>query len=121
MPRADRTGGDAGRHPVALVEGLVVDAVDAEGAFLHHPLGLIELARAIGAGPGAELAADAFVFVDQHDPVRRALERSAGRADGDAGRRLAMHAGLGEMHRATGRALARLEGVDAVEPDAVRL
>ena len=49
--------------------GLVVDAVDAERAFLHDACIVVELARAIGAGPGAQLAADAEILVDEDDAV----------------------------------------------------
>src|SRR3546814_10018928 len=59
MARARGAGGDAGRHAIDLLQVLVVDAVEAERAFLHHADVFVELARAVGAGPGAELAADA--------------------------------------------------------------
>ena len=52
---------------------LVVDAVDAQRALLHHLFLLVHFARAVGAGPGAVLAADALVVVDQHDAVLGAL------------------------------------------------
>jgi hypothetical protein len=45
MPRLGRAGGDAGGDALRLGDGLVVDAIDAEGALLHHPLVLVELAR----------------------------------------------------------------------------
>src|SRR3546814_10085593 len=76
-------------------------------------------ARAVGAGPGAQLAADAGVGVDQHDTVLGALVGGAGRADGDAGRVVAVQAGLGKVHRAAVAVVGHhLEAVDAVEPDA---
>ena len=100
MPRLDRARHDAGRLAVLLGEMVVVDAVDAQRAFLHHAGIVVELARAIGAGPGAQLAADADRLVDQHDAVLGALVGGAGRADGDAGRLLAMQAGFREMHGA---------------------
>ena len=87
MPGAGRAGGDAGRHAVFLGQIVVVDAVDAQRAFLHHADIGVELARAVGAGPAAQFAADALVLVDQHDAVRGPLVGGAGRADGDAGRR----------------------------------
>ncbi len=121
MPRRDRAGADAGRHAIGGIEGLVVDAVDAERAFAHDADILVELARAVGAGPGAELAADAEELVDQHDAVLCALEAGAGRADGDAGGIGAMQAGFGEVDGAAGLVVALLEGMDAVEPDAVGL
>src|SRR5689334_3032184 len=121
MPGTHRAGGDTSGHTVFRREGLVVDAVDAERAFLHHAFGDVELSGAIRAGPGAELAADALVLIDQHDAVRRALERGTGRADGDARRCLAMETRAREVHGATGGTLSRLEGVDTVEPDAVGL
>ena len=121
MPRAGRAGAHAGRNAILRREGLVVDAVDAQRAFLHHAVVVVVLARAVGAGPGAQLAADAGVGIDQHDAVRRALVGGAGRADGDAGRRLAMQTGAREMHGAARRAVAHLVGVHAVEPGAVRI
>jgi hypothetical protein len=83
--RTGRAGEHAGRLALALRQGLVGDAVDAQGALLHHLLLLVELANAVGAGPGAVLAADALVVVDQHDAVVLALVRGAGRADRHAG------------------------------------
>ena len=121
MPRLRRAGRDAGRHALLFRQVLVVDAVDAQRAFPHHALVLVELARAVGAGPGAQLAADADVGVDQHDAVFGALVAGAGGTDGDAGRVLAMQAGAGEVHRAAVRAGAGFVGVHAVEPDAVRV
>src|SRR5688572_16626827 len=119
MTRARRTRGDAGGDAIGFRQIVVVDAVDTERAFLHHADIGVELARAIGAGPAAELAADALVLVDQHDAVRGALVGGAGRADGDAGRCLAMQAGTREVHRAPDRFRRMFERVDAVEPDAV--
>ena len=119
MARPGRAGRNAGRRPAARVQVLVVDLVDAERALLHHPGVGVVFPRAVGAGPGAELAADAGVGVDQHDAVLRPLVGGAGRADGDAGRVLAVQAGLGEVHRAAVALVAHhLEGVDAVEPHA---
>src|SRR5690606_30396178 len=92
----------AGRFALGLWQVLVVDAVDAERAFLHHALDLAVLARAVGAGPRAQLAADAFVLVDQHDAVLGALVAGAGRAHGDAGRRLAVQARAREVQRDRG-------------------
>src|SRR5690606_18406804 len=97
MPRPRRTGLHAGRLPRGLGNALVVDAVDAERAFLHHALDRAVFAGAVGAGPGAELAADALVLVDQHDAVLGALVAGAGRADGDAGRGVAVQAGAREV------------------------
>src|SRR6185436_2514499 len=99
MARRGGAGGDAGRHALLGREGLVVDAVDAERALLHDAGILVELARAVGTGPRAQLAADAEILVDQHDAVLGALERRAGRADRDAGGLGAMQAGPWEMDR----------------------
>src|SRR3546814_8385723 len=67
-------------------------------------------ARAVGAGPGAQLAADAGVGVDQHDAVLGALVGGPGRADGDAGRVVAVQAGLGrsEEHTSELQSLMRI-------------
>ena len=119
MPRTRRAGGDAGRHALLFGEVLVVDAVDAQGAFAHHALVFVELARAIRAGPGAQLAADADIGVDQDDAVFRALVAGAGGTDGDAGRVLAVQAGAGEVDGAAVGAGAGFVGVHAVQPDAV--
>ena len=119
MAGAGRAGGDAGRHAILGRDVVVVDAVDAERAFFHHADIGVEFARSIGAGPTAELAADAFVLVDQHYAVRRALVGRAGRADRDAGGRLAMQAGAREVHRAPAHIRRVFVRVDAVEPDAV--
>src|SRR3712207_3487004 len=92
---------------------------DAERALLHHARVLVHLPRAVGAGPGAEAAADAGLGVDQHDPVLGALVGGAGRADGDAGGVLAVEAGPREVDGAPPIALAGFVGVDAVEPHAL--
>src|SRR5581483_9709535 len=90
MPRLGRAHHDAGRQALFGGEVVVIDAVDAQGAFLHHPFVLVELAGAVGTGPGAQFAADADLGVDQDDAVFGALVGSPGRAHGDAG-------GLGAM------------------------
>ena len=71
MPRPGRAGAHAGRHAILRRERLVVDAVDAQRAFLHHAVVVVVLARAVRAGPGAQLAADAGVRIDQDDAVGR--------------------------------------------------
>src|SRR5688572_2576433 len=118
MACADRAGRDARGHAIYLFQLVVVDAVDAQRAFLHHADVFVELAGAVRAGPGAQLAADAEGLVDQHDAVLGALEGGAGRAHRHARRLLAMQARFREMHGAAVRAFASLEAVDAVEPDA---
>ena len=65
---------------------LVVDAVHTERAFLHHAFGLIELARAVRAGPSTKAAADAVRLVHQYDPVFNPLIAGTRGAYGDAGR-----------------------------------
>src|SRR5690606_28648320 len=119
-----RAGAYAGRYAVHLGDRLVVDAVDAQRALLHDARGDIHLAGAVRAGPGAQAAADALVFVDEHDAVLAALVRGAGRADRDARRILAVQAGFREMHDARIARLAddlaalgdHLERVDPIEP-----
>ena len=119
MARACRAGADASGDAVHLGNVLVIDAVDAERALLHHASLGVELARAIGAGPGAEAAAHAGILVDQHDAICGALVAGACRADGDAGRVVAVQARFGEMDDLR-RAVRRLdlELVDAVQPGA---
>jgi hypothetical protein len=92
MARADRAGRDAGRHALALGQVLVVDTVNAERTLLHDAVVVVEFARSVRAGPGAQLAADAGVGIYQHDAVLDALVRGAGRAHLDTGRLLAVQA-----------------------------
>ena len=116
---ARRAGADAGRDAVDLGKLRVFNAVVAEGALLHHAGDRVHLAGAVGAGPGAEAAADAVGLVDEDDAVGGALPAGAGRADGDAGGVLAVQAGLGEVDDAGGAGVGDgLEGVDAVEEGA---
>ena len=53
----------------ALRQLALGDLLLAEGALLHHALLLVEIAHAVGAGHGAELAADALRLVDLHGAV----------------------------------------------------
>ena len=121
VARARGAGADAGGNAILRREGLVVDAVDAQRAFLHHAIVVVVLARTVGTRPRAQLAADAGVGIDQHDAVLGALVGGAGRADGDAGRRLAMQARAREMHGLARRTVADLVAVHAIEPGAVRI
>src|SRR4030095_4895154 len=84
--------------PVGGIQRLVVDAIDAQRALLHRAALLAELARAVRARPRAQLAADAFVLVDQPDAVLGARVACARRAHRHARRRLAMQARTREMH-----------------------
>ena len=123
MARAGGTGAYARRLALGLGQRLVVNPVDAQGAFFHHPGGMIIFARAIGTRPTAQLAADAFVFVDQHDAVRGAFVRGPGGTHGDARRVGAMQARAGKIDRAGALGLRPLDlvAVHPVEPDAVGL
>ena len=122
MPRAGRAGADAGWLAGFLGQVLVVDAVHAQGALLHHLLFRIHLPGAVGAGPGAEPAADAVALVHEHDPVFCTLEAGTGRADRHAGRVGAMKAALWEVHDLR-RTCFRLNlvGMDPVEKAAHRI
>src|SRR5713101_2080569 len=120
MAGTDRAARDAGRLPILGGEVLVVDPVDAQRAFLHHAGVVVEFAGAIGASPGAQLAADADRLVDQHDPVLGALVGGARRAHGDAFRLIAMQTRFREVNRPSTLPVAFLERVDAVEPDPPR-
>ena len=104
---------------LSLVFGqpLVVDAIDAKRALFHRARALIELARAVGARPRTEVAAHAFVLVDEHDAVA-ALVRRAGGTHADAGGFLAMQARHREVDRLRVRMRTYLVVPDAVEPDA---
>src|SRR5690606_38080551 len=125
MARAGRAGLHAGRLAVGLVEVLVVDAVHAQRAFLHHAFDFAVFARAVRAGPGTQLAADALVLVHPHDAVPGALVAGAGRAHGHAGRGFAVQAGAREvqgLRRLRGRGIGfELVAVHAVEPHALRI
>src|SRR5690606_18017864 len=79
-------------------------------------VGVVVLARTIGAGPRAELAADARVRVDQHDAVLGPFVGGARWTDRHARRGLAVQARAGEVHRPARRPLPHLVAVDAVEP-----
>src|SRR5262245_33953004 len=121
MARAGWTGAHAGGHAILLNQLLVVDAVNAQRALLHHADAVVVLARAVRAGPGAQLAADAGVGIDQHDAVFGALVGGAGGAHSHAIGLLAVEAGAREVHGLTVGAFTHLEAVDAVEPGAVRI
>ena len=113
--RVGGAGHDARGLAIGLGKRRVVDAIDAEGALLHHLLLRVELAHAVRAGPRAVLAADALVVVDQHDAVLGALVARARGAHRHARRILAVQARLREVHRLRVRVLAHLEGLHAVE------
>jgi hypothetical protein len=66
-PRSGSTCTQAGSRSDSG-EVLVVDAVDAERALLHHAFDFAVLARAVRAGPRTQLAADALVLVDETMP-----------------------------------------------------
>src|SRR5690606_23990236 len=119
-----RVGGaslDTGRHPIFRRQVLVVDPVHAEGALPHDALIWIVFPCSIGAGPGTELAADAGIWIDEHDAVLFTFEGGTGRADGHAGRLFAVQAGAGDMDAPTFRPFTRFVAVNPVEPDAERL
>jgi hypothetical protein len=69
QPGIGWAGIDAGRTALGLGNGFVVDAVNAQGAFGHHAAIFVVLACAVGAGPGAVFAADAFIAVNENDAV----------------------------------------------------
>src|SRR5690606_4703813 len=125
MPRPRGTGLHAGRLAFAFVEVFVVDPVHAQRAFLHHAFDRRILARAVRAGPAAQLAADALVLVDQHDAVLGALVAGAGGADRHAGRGLAVQARAREvqgLRGLRGRGVRfQLVAVHAIEPHARRV
>ena len=109
MAGIDRTHHDAGRLAILGRQIVVIDPVDAQGAFLHDAFVVVELAGAVGTGPRAELATDADRFVDQHDAVLDPLIGGASGAHGDAGR-LQAHLDLVRAEVAFGRGLGG--GVD---------
>src|SRR5262249_51367486 len=119
VARARGAGAHAGRHAVFLWKALVIDPVDAQRALLHDAVAVVILARAIGAGPRAQLASDAGLGVDQHDAVLGALEGGTRGTHADARRFFAMEARAREVHRTARRVLAHLVGVHTVEPGAV--
>src|SRR5215471_2199493 len=121
MARRRRARCDAGGHAVDSIEVLIVDLVDAQRTLLHHSGVVVVFARAVRAGPRAELAPDAEVLVDQNDTVLGALIARTGGAHGDAGRLLAVQARAREVHGSTATGFARLEAMNAVEPNAERI
>jgi hypothetical protein len=68
--RPARRWGRPGRRRVPGLPraGLVVDAIHAERAFLHHAVIVVVFPRAVGAGPGTQLAADAGVGLTRTIP-----------------------------------------------------
>src|SRR5687767_4195248 len=98
MTRSCWAGANASRLTILRRKVLVVDAVDAQSAFLHHAMVVVVFTGTIGACPGAELAADAGVGIDEHDPILCPFVRRARRTDGDACCVLAMEAGTGKVH-----------------------
>src|SRR5260370_27714898 len=100
MARGRRAGRDTGRLAIDLLEVLVVDAVDAQRAFLHHADVVVVLARTVRARPRTQLAADAEILVDQDDAVLGALAGRAGRTAGDARRLRAAQARARNLRRA---------------------
>lgn len=121
MPRLRGACGYASGHTFGFRQAGVVDAVDAQRALLHHAGIFIELARAIRARPGAQLAANTGVGVDQHDAILGAFVGRAGGTDRDAGGFLTVKTGAREIHRAAVVAFAGLVAVHAVEPHTLRL
>src|SRR5215510_3924014 len=121
VARARWAGAHAGWDAVFLCKVFVVNPVDAQRALLHDAVAVVIFARAIGAGPRAQLAADAGLGVDQHDAVLGTLEGRPRGAHGDARRLLAMQARAREVHRTARRTLAYLVAVHTVEPGAVRI
>src|SRR4029453_11192234 len=99
----------------------IVDTINAQRAFLHDAMAVVVLARAVGAGPGAQFAADAGVRVDQHDAVFGAFVGGAGRAHGDAIGLFAMQTRAWKIPRPALGTPPRLEGVHAVEPGPMRI
>src|SRR5215467_2830772 len=63
MPRASWTGAHARRDTILRRESFIIDTIDAERALFHRAVVVVVLPRAIGAGPGAQLAADASVGI----------------------------------------------------------
>src|SRR5690242_17154903 len=116
MASVHRADHDAGWLTILGRQVLVVNPVDAQGAFLHHAFVGIELARAIRARPGAELAAYADCFIDQYNAVLSALVGGAGRAHRYAGGFLAVQTGFREVNGSRALALALLKRMNAVEP-----
>src|SRR5262245_23568545 len=121
MPRAGRAGPHACGNAVVGGKVLIVDAVDAPRALLHDTVAQVVLARPVRAGPGAQLAADTGVGIDQHDAVLRPFVGGARRAHSDTVGFLAMQARAGKIHGPTLCALASLKSVDAIKPGAMRI
>src|SRR5262249_25014413 len=97
------------------------NAIDAQGAFLHHPVAVVVFAGAIGTCPRAQLAADASVGIDEDDAVVGPLVAGSRGTDSDAGRLLPIQARTGRVDPKGGSCLADLIAVHAIKPGAMRV
>ena len=98
QPCRGRARHHAGRLSLGLWKGFIIDAVNAQRAFGHHLTVLIKLPDAVRTGPGAVLAANALVIVNQHNAIFLTLVRRSGRTHRDTGWILAMQTGLWKMY-----------------------
>ena len=81
MPCSCGAGPNTGRDAIFFGEIVVVNSINAERAFLHHPRRCIHLARAIGARPSTYSAADAIILIDKDNAILGPLETRPRRAD----------------------------------------
>ena len=116
MPRAGRADTDAGRYAFLLGNVLVVNAVDAQRAFFHHAIVVIELTSAIRARPGTQLATDTGLCIDQDDAILLTFVRSASGTNSHTIGLIAMQAGTREMHSAARITVCHLISVHTIEP-----
>src|SRR6185312_8111523 len=96
-------------------ESLIVDSVDAQRALPHHADIVVEFAGAVGAGPGAQLATDAKIGIDQDDAILGALLGCAGGPDSYAGGSRERQARPRKRNGQPPRALADLKTMYRIE------
>ena len=107
-------GFDTGGNAVRFIEMFVVNAVHTERAFFHDAFGVVIFAGTIGAGPGAEFAANAGFGVDQNDAVFLAFVTRTCGTNSDAGGVFAMQTRAWHVDNTSISFIA----VDAVQPHA---
>ena len=100
---------------------LVINPVNTERALLHHAFSRIHLTCAIRARPCTKPAANAPIFIDQHNAIFFTLIRCSCRANRHTRCIFTMQARFREMHNPCICACAGLECMHAVKPRAHRI
>ena len=119
--RIGRARQHTGRFALGFRQGFVINPIHTQGAFLHHLLLLIQFACTVRAGPGAVLAADALVVINQHNAILLALVTGASGADRDTRCVFTVQTTLGEVQGLGVGELTDLKGLHPVEEGAGRI